>query len=47
MSSRCSLSDGEPVAVIGPSGCGKSTMLLVAAGVLAPTEGRVRVGGGR
>lgn len=32
---------GEPVAVIGPSGCGKSTALLIAAGVVAATGGRV------
>ncbi len=36
---------GEPVAIIGPSGCGKSTMLLLAAGLLAPTAGRVVVDG--
>jgi NitT/TauT family transport system ATP-binding protein len=36
---------GEPVAIIGPSGCGKSTMLLLAAGLLQPSEGRVLVGG--
>lgn len=36
---------GEPVAVIGPSGCGKSTMLLVAAGLLVPSSGTVRVAG--
>ncbi|MBN2247573.1 MAG: ABC transporter ATP-binding protein [Coriobacteriia bacterium] len=34
---------GEPIAVIGPSGCGKSSMLLLAAGLLAPTGGTVRV----
>ena len=39
------VADGEPVAVIGPSGCGKSTLLLLAAGLLAPTRGRVAVGG--
>ncbi|MBI5232289.1 MAG: ATP-binding cassette domain-containing protein [Coriobacteriales bacterium] len=39
------IAEGEPVAIIGPSGCGKSTMLLLAAGLLAPTEGRVLVGG--
>ena len=39
------VADGEPVAIIGPSGCGKSTLLLAAAGLLAPTGGRVRVGG--
>ena len=36
---------GEPVAIIGPSGCGKSTMLLLAAGLLAPSAGRVVVDG--
>ena len=37
---------GEPVAVIGPSGCGKSTLLLLAAGLLEPGTGEVRVGAG-
>jgi NitT/TauT family transport system ATP-binding protein len=32
---------GEFVSVIGPSGCGKSTLLRVAAGLTAPTSGRV------
>jgi NitT/TauT family transport system ATP-binding protein len=40
-----SVADGEPVAIIGPSGCGKSTLLLLAAGLLAPSSGRVSVGG--
>jgi ABC-type nitrate/sulfonate/bicarbonate transport system ATPase subunit len=35
---------GEPVAVIGPSGCGKSTLLLLAAGLLAATDGAVLIG---
>ena len=39
------VADGEPIAVIGPSGCGKSTLLLLAAGLLTPTSGEVRVGG--
>src|SRR5438876_9135349 len=36
---------GAFVAIVGPSGCGKSTLLNVAAGLLAPTSGAVRVGG--
>ena len=36
---------GELVVVVGPSGCGKSTLLRIAAGLLAFTSGRVRVGG--
>jgi NitT/TauT family transport system ATP-binding protein len=39
------VSRGEPLALIGPSGCGKSTSLLLAAGLLAPTEGSVCVAG--
>ncbi len=40
-----SVAEGEPVAIIGPSGCGKSTLLLLAAGLLTPTSGSVRVAG--
>jgi NitT/TauT family transport system ATP-binding protein len=32
---------GEAVALVGPSGCGKTTLLNLAAGLLAPWEGRV------
>ena len=32
---------GEFVSVVGPTGCGKSTLLNVAAGLLAPSTGRV------
>jgi NitT/TauT family transport system ATP-binding protein len=36
---------GEFVSVVGPTGCGKSTLLNLAAGLLAPSTGRVLVGG--
>ena len=36
---------GEFVSVVGPTGCGKSTLLNIAAGLLAPSSGRVAVFG--
>jgi NitT/TauT family transport system ATP-binding protein len=36
---------GEFVSVVGPSGCGKSTLMLMAAGLLGPTSGVIRVAG--
>jgi NitT/TauT family transport system ATP-binding protein len=36
---------GEFVSIVGPTGSGKSTLLNVAAGLLAPAEGEVRVSG--
>ncbi|MBL8331447.1 MAG: ABC transporter ATP-binding protein, partial [Rubrivivax sp.] len=39
------LQPGEFVSVVGPTGCGKSTLLNLAAGLLAPSTGLVRVGG--
>ena len=38
---------GEFVSVVGPTGCGKSTLLNVAAGLLAPSAGELRVFGDR
>lgn len=37
------LADGEFVAIVGPTGCGKSTLLNVAAGLLKPASGSVRI----
>ncbi len=37
--------EGEFVCVVGPTGCGKSTLLNVAAGLLQPSSGSVRVAG--
>jgi NitT/TauT family transport system ATP-binding protein len=38
-----SLVDGEFVAIVGPTGCGKSTLLNIAAGLLRPVSGTVRI----
>jgi len=37
------VADGEFVAIVGPTGCGKSTLLNVAAGLLQPASGNVRI----
>jgi len=39
------VAEGEFVSVVGPTGCGKSTLLNVAAGLLKPSAGEVRVRG--
>ena len=39
------VADGEFVSVVGPTGCGKSTLLNVAAGLLQPSKGEVRIFG--
>jgi sulfonate transport system ATP-binding protein len=36
---------GAFLAIVGPSGCGKSTLLNIAAGLLTPSSGQVRVDG--
>ena len=40
---RLSVAHGEFVAIVGPTGCGKSTLLNVAAGLLKPAAGSVRI----
>jgi NitT/TauT family transport system ATP-binding protein len=40
---RLAVKHGEFVAIVGPTGCGKSTLLNVAAGLLRPVSGNVRV----
>ena len=40
-----SVREGEFVSLVGPTGCGKSTLLNVAAGLMSPAEGNVRVFG--
>lgn len=39
------LSPGKTIAIVGPSGIGKSTLLYTLAGMLAPHDGEVRLGG--
>jgi NitT/TauT family transport system ATP-binding protein len=39
------IAEGEFVSVVGPTGCGKSTLLNIAAGLLRPSAGQVRIRG--
>ena len=34
---------GEFISHVGPSGCGKSTLLMIAAGLIPPSSGAIRV----
>ena len=40
-----SVAEGEFVSVVGPTGCGKSTLLNIAAGLLRPSSGQIRIRG--
>jgi sulfonate transport system ATP-binding protein len=37
------VADGEFLSIVGPTGCGKTTLLNLAAGLIAPSEGRIEV----
>jgi NitT/TauT family transport system ATP-binding protein len=39
------IADGEFLCLLGPSGCGKSTLLKLAAGLIAPSSGIIRING--
>jgi NitT/TauT family transport system ATP-binding protein len=39
-----SIASGKFIGIVGPSGCGKSSLLLMMAGLLTPTIGRVLIG---
>ena len=39
------IGEGEFVSIVGPTGCGKSTLLNVAAGLLRPSSGTLRIFG--
>ncbi|AZN41063.1 ABC transporter ATP-binding protein [Paenibacillus albus] len=42
---QLSVKTGEFVSLVGPSGCGKTTLLSIIAGLIAPSEGSVRLFG--
>ncbi|VEF47154.1 ABC transporter-like protein [Bacillus freudenreichii] len=40
-----SIEEGEFISLIGPSGCGKTTLLSILSGLLAPSDGTVKIDG--
>jgi len=42
---RLDLAPGDRLAITGPSGAGKTTLLMTLAGLLAPLDGRIEIGG--
>src|SRR5690242_4460643 len=44
---RLDVAPGKFVVIVGPSGCGKSSLLMMMAGLLAPSSGEVVCGGRR
>src|SRR6201996_1891044 len=36
---------GEFISLLGPSGCGKTTLMMILAGLAAPSQGEVRIAG--
>jgi NitT/TauT family transport system ATP-binding protein len=39
------IKQGEFISLLGPSGCGKTTLMMILAGLAAPSQGEVRIGG--
>ncbi len=41
----CQIEPGQFVSIVGPSGCGKSSLLMMIAGLSAPSRGQVHISG--
>jgi len=39
------MAEGESISIAGQSGCGKTTLLLIMAGLISPTSGRLSLNG--